>query len=554
MDKATKTLTGDKAREAILKGANAVYDAVKLTLGPQGGNALMYRTYGRSPRITNDGVTISECIEPLNEFENLAAGALKEAAKRTNERVGDGTTATTVFAGHLLNETFRKLLENVPTAGKSSKTGVMSLKRKMLSEAQTVIEAVKSKSTSIETVEDLYKVAFISVEDKDIAKIIADIVWETGTDGFVDVVEGHKIEIETEVIKGVRFPAKVPGKFFVNNKERFEMVAKNAPVLVTDIAMDSPIQFVKMAEKMKLENLIILSPSFSDNVLVSMAASYKNGFVTYPVKVPSLRTEQFEDIAVACGAKFISKAEGGSFDKVTTQDLGFFEKLVVKDVDAREDAMGTGGKGNPEKIKERIDTLRAQITETKQEVHKKILERRIASIASAVGVIKVGAPSQAEQLYLLKKIEDAVYACRAAVEEGYVKGGGLTLKEIADDMPEDSVLKASLTAPYEQIQANAEEPLIITDDVVDPTKVVRLVVEHAVSVVAHLITVKIIVAEQRDRNPAEGYSDIALAINRYARFFAKDKNLITQAENDIWKENEENGDLNIMREQFGLTE
>ena len=261
----------------------------------------------------------------------------------------------------------------------------------------------------------------------------------------------------------------------------------------------------------------------------------------FPVKVPSLRTEQFEDLAVYFGATFINKDTGKKLENTEDTDLGFVQKLVVKDTENREDAVAIGGKGVLEEkmkvadqdyqvsspVAERIKILKEQIGEERIETHKKLLERRIASLASAVGVIRVGASTNAESLPLKLKIEDAQYACKSALEEGYVKGGGLCLKEIAEELPE-SILTEALKAPYEQIQANNEEPLEIGEDVIDPAKVVRLAVEHAVSVVANLITCKILIAEEREKNPAEGYEAIAKAINRHNVMFAKKEGILKE--------------------------
>lgn len=508
----TKIKLGAEARDAIKKGVNIVYDAVKLTLGPSGGNALMFRTYARGPRITNDGVTIAEVIEPKNEFVKIVADAFKESCKKTNELAGDGTTTTTVIGGHLLNEVFASLSGGV--IGGSG--DVMQIKRKLLAEKDVVLAAIKDSSKEVKTIEELEKIATVSVEDEELGKLIASIVWETGVEGYVDTLEGFKGEIEHEVIRGMRFPAKVPGKAFVNNPARYEMVMDDVPVMLTNYTLDSVNEVGGVANKIFTETkgtkLAILAPSFSTPVLVEFINAAKKGYYIFPVKVPSLRTEQYEDIAAYAGAKFINKDKGDSIGATSSVDLGFFERFIVKDVEAREEAVATGGRGaKDESVKNRIEELKKQRQETKQQNHKALIDRRIASMASAVGVIRVGAPSQAEGLYLKLKVEDAVYACKAALEEGYVKGGGLCLKEIAEKNP-DMLLSKSLIAPYNQIQENAGEELKIGKGIVDPTKAVRLAVQHAISVVANLITVKIIIPESRDDSPGEGYNNIAKAI------------------------------------------
>lgn len=555
MSSITKQLLGSKARNAILEGVNKVYDPVKLTLGPEGGNALMYRTYGRGPRITNDGVTISEVIEPQDEFENLAAGAFKEASKRTNERVGDGTTTTIVIAGYLLNEVFGKLSESSSDLiGRGQKSsGVMQLKKAMIDAGEKVEGMIADRAEKILSVEDLYKIATVSVEDPEIGKTVADMVYKTGVDGFIDVIEGHTQKIDTDVIEGMRFPAKVSAKAFLNNPSKFEMVAEDVSVFITNYVIDNPQLLARFTKRLTATTkLAIFAPSFSDSVLLQMIASAKQGFFFYPVKTPALRTEQYEDLSAYCDASFIDKNKGRKFENVQETELGFLERLIVKDVDAREDAVATGGRGaSSGVVKERIEILKKQKEETKEEIHKKVFDRRIASMSSAIGQIKVGAPSQAEQLYLLKKIEDAVYACKAALEEGYVQGGGLCLKEIADEIAQEdsnNILLGALRAPYNQIQENAGEELPIGEDIIDPAKVVRLAVGHAVSVVAHLATVKIMIPEIRERNPAEGYGDIAKAINRLVYLSAKERSMVDDNLKEEAEDNERSFQDNLLKD------
>lgn len=527
----TKTLQGKKAKEKIFQGVNAIYRVVKSTFGPEGGNALLYRTMNRGSRITNDGVTVAECQEPKDQFVRIAAQTFKESCKRTAERVGDGTTGTTIIGGKLFNEIYKEIDESQNVFSKGGKQGVMSLKRKILAAAVEVKEQIKQKAIQIKTLEDLEKVATISVEDASLGKIIAKMAWEVGVDGFIDVVEGYKGEIETEVIKGMRFPAKVANKAFVNNPARYEMIAEDSPIIVTNYALDNVGDFGNQLSEIGAvtSKLIIVAPSFSENTLVNFANAIKTGYFIYPVLAPSLRTEQLEDLSVYCGATFIDKNKGKRLMNLKTDDLGFIEKIVVKDSESREDAVVTGGKGTKaEKInvgetegivrtqvEERIEVLKSQLLEIKQEQFKKLMERRIASMASAVGVIKVGDSTQASSLYRKLKIEDAVYACKSALRGGYVKGGGLCLKEIADTLPDDNILKTTLTAPYEQIQSGVDGGIDIGEDVIDPAEAVYYAVEHATQVVAQLITVDSITIEEEDPLMGEGEYAIARALQEF---------------------------------------
>ena len=309
MSKPTITLTGRKALEVIYKGVNSVYEVVKKTFGPAGSNVLLFRAWNRGSRITNDGVTVSQCINPKDIHVRLAAETFKEASKKTNEKVGDGTTLTTILGGHLFNQVYANISEKQNELT-GNKTSVVDIKKEILKATELVKLAILDKAKKIETLEDLEHIAMISVEDAELGKIIAKMAWDVGVDGFIDVVEGYKGNIETEVIKGMRFPAKVAAKTFVNNPNKYEMVVKDANVLITNYSLDNVMDFAKGFQEIGkiTTKLIVIAPSFSENVLVNFVQASKQGYFIYPVKAPSLRTEQFEDLAVYCGANFINKA------------------------------------------------------------------------------------------------------------------------------------------------------------------------------------------------------------------------------------------------------
>ena len=350
MGRTTKTLLGNKAREAILIGVNEIYSAIRRTLGPYGENGLIYRTFNRGSRITNDGFANAEVIEPKDPFVRMAAQAFKEGISRTNKKVGDGTTATGTIGGKLFNDVFLLLSEGSEslTAKKSSKTDVMSLKRRIRATADLVKGEILKKAKKIETIEELERIAIISIENADLGKLVAKMAWDVGVDGFIDVTEGYKGEIETDVIKGMRFPAKVAHKAFVTHKERFEMVAEDCPVFITNYKLDNIAEFgnnFREINSKATSKLIIIAPSFSENVLKAFAETFKGGFFLYPVATSSLRTEQFEDLATYCGAKFLDKDKGMKLRNLKSDYLGFLEKLIVKDNEVKEDAVATGGAG-----------------------------------------------------------------------------------------------------------------------------------------------------------------------------------------------------------------
>lgn len=577
MARPTVSLYGADARKAIMAGVRAVGKPVAATFGPQGRNALLFRTFNRGSRITNDGYTVAECQVPKNIFQRLAAETFKEACKKTNEKVGDGTTGTAILGWKLMEEVYSLLSEkgSTMTAKQTSRVGVMTLRNKILESAEKVKTAIRESAKKIETLEELEKVAIVSVEDEELGKVVARMAWDVGVDGFIDVVEGYKGEIETEVIKGFRFPAKVADPAFVNNKARYEMVATDCVVLITNYALDNAGELGPIYTRINqqgISKIITIAPSFSVNVLTNMALATKDGYFQYPVAAPSLRTEQFLDLAIYCGAIFIDKTKGKLLRSVQVSDLGFLGKLIVKSSEAKEDAVATGGRGaeeqevvefrevdNPEKkgprkvkvsekkmttaVAERVKEMKAQMEETRQEVQKKLLERRIASMASAIGTIRVGDTTDASALYRKLKIEDAVYACRAALRNGYVKGGGICLKEIAKTLPDDDILKKVLEAPYEQIQNSVEGGVTIGKEIIDAADAIYYAVSHAVSVVANLATVETITPEMEDPIHGEGEYAIARALAELTMAQKKQWGILKEGEEEVWNDG--------MRQNFG---
>lgn len=544
-----KTLLGAKARKAVLDGVNAIYIPVAKTLGPQGKSVLLFRTFGRGPRITDDGYTVAECQLPKDPFIALAAQSFKETCMRTNEKVGDGTTTTAVIGGFLMNEIYHMISDNNSemTAKQSKAIGVMTLRSRILKTAEKVKEEIKKSAKKTTTLKELEHIATISCKDEELGKVVAKMAHEVGVDGFIDVVEGFKGEIETEINKGFRFPAKIVAKAFITDAGRFEMVAKDSAVFITNYALDNVAEIgdpLRQFNQQKVSKIVVIAPSFSDSVLVEFTKAIKAGYEIYPVGVPSLRTDQFEDLSTYCGATFFDKSKGKALRSAKVDDLGFLEKIVVKDVEAKEDAVILGGAGTREQefmsteeieverngkkhkekqmkkrtstaIAERIEELKGQHKETREDRFKKLLERRIASMSSSVGIIRVGDSTQASSLFKKLKIEDAVYACKAALRGGYVKGGGLCLKEIAEKLPETDILRNALMAPYKQIQASFETETEIGPDIIDPAEAVYYAVEHATNAVANLATVEAITPEMDETQPGDGYMQIAKGIHEF---------------------------------------
>lgn len=533
MSEPTQVLMDAEALEQIKKGVEAIYEPVRRTFGKECGTTLMYRTHNRGPRNVDDGYWTAESVVPKNPFARLAAEFFKEGTKRTNLKVGDGTSGTTILAGVLFKQLYAKIKAKMGSFKvTSNKVGVMEMKRDILKAADEIKLKVKESSKKIESLEDLEKIAAISLgEDNDISRTVAKLCYEVGVDGFVDVVEGYKGEVEVEKVEGMRFKAKIADRAFVNRKERFEMEIEDSPVFITNYKLDNPGLVNYLVEKYNTPKLIMIAPDFSPVVLAKMALSFQAGVFVYPVKVPSLRTEQLEDMAVFCDAKLINKSQGMKLEDIQGDELGFLDKLTVKDVESGEDAVALGGRGEKlNKVQVQIDILKGQLEETKEPQFKALMERRISSLASKGGIIRVGASTEAESLPLKLKVEDVKFACRAALRGGYVKGGGLCLKEIAETLPDDHVLKQTLFAPHEQIKENAGGDIEIPDDVIDPAEAIYYAVEHATSVVASLITVKTLVVEEDQLQTGEGEMAMARAFNKMILAWKQQQGIMSESE------------------------
>jgi len=541
----TVTVQGAEARKKIKKGVLAVFNAVRVTLGPEGRNALLPRTYNRGPRITNDGYTVIEHARQLKDpHERLVAESFAEGSKRTNELAGDGTTATSVFAGNLFFDIIDQLPDkDIPSIqGKSSK-GTRAIRKELKDIKETVIQKIKDRAVKVQTLEDLQNIARISIgkEDIEIADKVAQLVWDIGRDGdnfvdnHVDVVEGFKGEVEIEKTVGMHFPAKLAHRAFITKPERFEMIAEQVHILITNHELDNPYivteLLTKVCVKEGISKIAFFAPKYSTPVIQSLIKTTQNGLFCYPVLIPSLRTEQLEDLAAYTGGTVIDK-DKRKLTNVIATDLGYAEKIIVRDTEARDDAKLMGGRGEKtESVQLRKEVLRGQLIEAKSDLAKMTLEKRIANLSSAMGVVRVGASTSAEQLFLKLKIEDGVFACKAGLQEGYVKGGGLCLKEIAEEM-EPNLLTNALKSPYNQIQENAGQYIEIDDDVIDPAKVIRLQVEHGVEIAATLATVDLLIADEADRPVYDGYETVAKAIAKGVYYDAKHRGLIKDSEDE----------------------
>ena len=548
MGRKTETRLHGMARKAILKGVNEVYNAVRLSLGPEGAAALIHRSFNRGSRITNDGITIARCVEPKDAFENLVAIAFKEAASKTGERAGDGTTSTICIAGKLINDAFSILKDDKSETQvwgmETEGAGVIALKKHILEAIPKIKEEIKKVTKKVKTQEDLVNIADVSLAgNREVAEIVAEMVWKTGEDGFITLEDGFLSKLETSLIEGARFPMKPAHPVFLNNPSRYEMVAEDCEILITNYKIDTLSDFTSFWNVLKRNKIIIVASDFSMEVMEQMAKLIApkqlptgeivpSGIKIFPIKAPSLGSadltpHNFNDLADFCNASFINKELGQKLKDIKEYDLGFVQKIVVKSTEDRQDAVILGGEGvKSDKVKKRIEMLKGMIEKTKMPEHKGLLNKRIASLAAAGGMIKVGAPTDAEALPLKHKIEDAIFACQQALKHGYVEGGGLCLKKIAEKFfDKDRLLKDALLAPYNQIQENYGSELKIEKTIIDPAKVVELEVEHGLGVAASMITIKAIIPEFDENDPKNGYQLIADAIMTGVMYWAKQNGL-----------------------------
>lgn len=577
MDKTTSPLTGSAAQAKVLEGVTAVFNVISPTLGPAGKAVLVNRTYNRGPRVADDGYLAAENVLLRDPHARLAAETYKEGIKKTNLMAGDGTTGTGVLSYHAY-KTAHKLLPQESIGGvplllapgkkpeKLEKKSVRQIRKEMHDAKDLVLAEIKKSAKPIKSLADLEKVALVSLgkEDEVIAKTVAKMVWEVARDqagnyidNHIDVTDGYKGEVETEITQGMRIPAKVSANAFINRLDRHEMVAEDTPVFITNHKLDSVMLTKVLIESLMTAKLAIFAPDFSSDVLKYMVAlCQNNGFTLFPIKSPSLRTVQLEDLAIYTGAKVLDKEQAAKLENATPDMLGFADKIIVKSVENREDAVVLGGRGEKTKrgasnlIAERIKVLKGQLKETRTDLERGTLEKRIANLSSSTGVIRVASSTEGDALFLKLKIEDAVYACKGALEEGYVKGGGLALKEIAEKLPEN-ILTEALKSPYNQIQKNAGGDLEISKDVIDPAKVVRMIVEHAVTVAASLITIHAIVPETPEKTEAQGLEMVAKALSKIAYYEAKHKGQLKESEDEAEQDRQAEFDRIMFEDKQG---
>ncbi|HEX2923495.1 MAG TPA: chaperonin GroEL [Chloroflexota bacterium] len=525
----------EEARYALKRGIDALADAVKITLGPKGRNVVLDKKFG-APTITNDGVTIAKEIELEDPFENMGAQMAKEAATKTNDVAGDGTTTATVLAQAIVAEG----LKNV-TAGANP----MLLKRGIDKGVAAVVEELKAMSTPVKGQSDIAQVASISAADEEIGKLIAEVMDKVGKDGVITVEESKGLRFETEYTEGMQFDRGYISPYFVSNPDRMEAVLDDPYILITDKKISAISDILPVLEKFLQvsKNLVIVAEDVEGEALATLVVNKLRGTINVlAIKAPGFgdrRKAMLEDIAILTGGKVISEDVGRRLDSTTVQDLGRARRAVAN----KDNTTIIEGRGEDAAIQARIKQIKAQIEETTSDYDREKLQERLAKLAGGVAVIKVGAATEVELKEKKHRVEDALSATRAAVEEGIVPGGGVALvnaiqalDKVASEMKGTGdaetgvfILRRALEEPLRRIAINAgQEGSVIVERVknsekgmgydalkneyapmvergiIDPLKVTRAALENAASIASMILTTESLVTDipEKEKAPA----------------------------------------------------
>jgi len=526
---AKEVIFGDEARRRMKCGIDKLTDAVRITLGPRGRNVILDKKFG-SPDITNDGVTIAQEQEYKDEFENMGAQLVKEVASKTNDIAGDGTTTATILAHAMIEEGFKNL-----AAGANP----MELKRGLEKGTAKVVEALKKQSRALKSKDETAQVATISANDEAIGRTIADAMEAVGEDGVITVEDSDTIETYYEVVEGMQFDREYISPYFVTDPKKMEVLLENPYILVTDQEVKNAADLVPLLEKIAQTGkaVMVIAKDVTGEALTTLVLNKLKGTLTScAVKAPGFgdrRKAMLEDIAVLTGGTVVAEDAGMQIKDTTIDMLGRAENVKVDS----SDTTIIGGKGSADAIKGRIEQIEAQIESTDSDYDREKLEERKAKLAGGVAVIKVGAPTETELSEKKHRMEDALEATKAAVDEGILPGGGVALVNAAagldglklkgDEAVGVRILRRSLEAPLRQLADNAgfegaivvehvkEEPAGTGFDVVaqeyhdmfeagiiDPTKVTRSALQNAVSIAGMLLTTGALVAEIKEKEDA----------------------------------------------------
>ena len=524
--------SGDDARRALEQGVNVLANTVKVTLGPKGRNVVLDRKF-QSPLITNDGVTIAKEIELSDPFENMGAQIIKEVSVKTNDVAGDGTTTAAVLAQAIIAEGMRNF-----TAGANP----IVLKKGIKKAVDVVVSALKEQSKPVETEKAIEQVASISAGDESVGELISKAMQKVGKDGVITVEESKTMETELEVVEGMKFDRGYASSYMSTNMEKMEAVLDNPLILLTDKKISNIQEILPLLEQVVKtgQKLLIIADEVEGEALATLVINKLRGtFTCVAVKAPGFgdrRKALMEDIAILTGANVISEELGRKLNETTLEDLGKARQIVV----TKDSTTIVEGGGSSAKIKERIASIKAQLENTTSDYDHEKLSERLAKLSGGVAVIKVGSATEIEMKEKKLRIEDALAATRAAVEEGIVAGGGVALlrtipavqklvnKLDGDEQIGAKIIMASLQAPIRQIAQNAgidggvvvdkiihnenanfgydalnDKYLDMIDaGIIDPTKVTRSALQNAASVSSTLLTTECVITSEPEKEQA----------------------------------------------------
>ena len=537
---AKQLLFGSDARARMARGASILAQAVKATLGPKGRNVVMKKAFG-APAITKDGVSVAKEVELEDEFENMGAQMVKEVAAHTSELAGDGTTTATVLAHHMFTEGIKSV-----AAGMNP----MDLKRGIDKATDAVVEELKKMSIPCETSKSIAQVGTISANlDTEIGKIIADAMDKVGKEGVITVEEGSGLENQLEVVEGMQFDRGYLSPYFINKPEGMDVELEEPYILMYDKKLSNIRELLPLLEAVAkaTKPLLIIAEDVEGEALATLVVNAIRGILKVAaVKAPGFgdrRKAMLQDLAILTGGIVVSEETGLSLDKISLQDLGVVNRVVV----TKEDTTIVGGHGNEDDIKARVTQLRKEIDDATSDYDKEKLQERMAKLSGGVAVIKVGAMTEVAMKEKKDRVEDALHATRAAVEEGVVPGGGVALVRAFQALEKKSlrgenhdqdvgirIVLRAIAQPLREIVVNAgKEPSVVLakvkegsgnfgynaqtdqyDDmmemgILDPTKVVRVALQNAASIAGLMITTEAMIADlPKPEESKRGYPEM----------------------------------------------
>ncbi|MBI4993689.1 chaperonin GroEL [Candidatus Wolfebacteria bacterium] len=534
---AKQILFNENARIALKNGVDKLANAVKITLGPRGRAVVLEKGYG-APIVTHDGVTIAKEISLEDKIENIGAELVKEVASKTNDLAGDGTTTATLLAQILISEGLKNATSGVDVTG---------MHKGMTKAYEVVLENLKKISKMISTKEEISQVATISARDEEIGKLIADVIESVGKDGVVTVEESQSIGLSKEIVEGLQFDRGYVSAYMVSNPERMEAVLENPYVLVTDKKISSISELLPLLEKLVKagkKDLVIIADDVDGEALATLIVNKIRGiFNVLAIKAPGFgdrKKEMLQDIATVVGAEFISEEIGRKLESIEMDSLGQAHRIKSN----KDNTTIVGGKGSKEEIEKRVNQIKSQLQKTDSEFDREKLQERLGKLSGGVAVIKVGAATEVEQKEKQHRIEDAVAATKAAIEEGIVPGGGVALARAAESVKDlinkfekdqlaeivgAKIILEGLYSPIKQISENAghngavvlDKVLAGKDDfgfnaasgkyenlikagIVDPTKVTRSALQNAVSIASMILITEAVVANLPEKGDDKG--------------------------------------------------